>query len=287
LWSFDEAAIFSKISAFLGAETSALGVRGATGEHSMSKDFELMQQTGLSLGAAIGATKQRVGTEAKSQATTIHKDITQLEPSVREELMKLVQRLFLAPENAPAKAVMFTAIDAKNGCSRLCAATAGLLAQSISGSVCLVEGNFRTPSLAGMFGMENHFGLADALRREGPIRGFAKQVPNRKLWLLSSGSLQKDTLNLLNIDRLKERIEELRSEFDHLVFDVPPLEVYADAMVFGRLVDGALLVVEANSTRRESAMRVAENLRSTRIPVLGAVLNSRTFPIPGILYKRI
>jgi Mrp family chromosome partitioning ATPase len=253
----------------------------------MSKDLDLMQQGGLGLGAAIGATKQGIGAEAKTQAATTPKDVAQVEPSVREELMKLVQRLFLSPENAPAKAVMFTAIDAKNGCSRLCAATASLLAQSISGSVCLVEGNFRTPSLAGLFGMENHFGLADALRRVGPIRGFAKQVPDQKLWLLSAGSLQKDTLNLLNSDRLKERIEELRTEFDHLVFDVPPLDVYADAMVFGRLVDGALLVLEANSTRRESAMRAAENLRNTRIPVLGAVLNSRTFPIPGILYRRL
>jgi Mrp family chromosome partitioning ATPase len=86
---------------------------------------------------------------------------------------------------------------------------------------------------------------------------------------------------------MKERIAELRSEFDYLLFDVPPLNVYADAMVFGRMVDGALLVLEANATRRESALRVAETLRSTKIPVLGAVLNGRTFPIPDMLYKRL
>jgi Mrp family chromosome partitioning ATPase len=253
----------------------------------MSKDYELIRQTEMGFGTALGASSAGIESAAKSKAAATTKPITQVEPSVREELLKLVQRLFLTQEQAPPKAVMFAAIDANTGCSRLCAATAELLAESVPGSVCLVEGNFRAPALSNMFGMDNPRGLADALRQDGPIRGFARQVRCGSLWLLSSGSLGQDALNLLNSDRMKERIAELRSEFDYLLFDVPPLNVYADAMVFGRMVDGALLVLEANATRRESALRVAETLRSTKIPVLGAVLNGRTFPIPDMLYKRL
>jgi Mrp family chromosome partitioning ATPase len=86
---------------------------------------------------------------------------------------------------------------------------------------------------------------------------------------------------------MKERIAELRSAFDYVLIDAPPLNSYADAMVFGRLADGVVLVLEANATRREAAVRVTESLKATRIPVLGAVLNKRTFPIPSALYKRI
>jgi Mrp family chromosome partitioning ATPase len=86
---------------------------------------------------------------------------------------------------------------------------------------------------------------------------------------------------------MKERIAELRSAFDYVLIDAPPLNSYADAMVFGRLTDGVVLVLEANATRREAAVRVTESLQATRIPVLGAVLNKRTFPIPSALYKRI
>jgi len=46
-------------------------------------------------------------------------------------------------------------------------------------------------------------------------------------------------------------------------------------------------VLEANATRRESALRIAETLRATQIRVLGAVLNKRTFPIPEGLYNRL
>ena len=67
----------------------------------------------------------------------------------------------------------------------------------------------------------------------------------------------------------------------------PPLSAYADGLILSRLVDGVVLVLEANGTRREAALRVTDSLRKSKIPVLGAVLNNRTFPIPATLYKRL
>lgn len=226
-----------------------------------------------------------ISNEAKNQVRTDARGLTPEESIVREESLKLVQRLFRPSGPAVQKAVIFAAIDSKNGCSGLCALFARLLAESVSGSVCLVEGNFRTPTLPNVLGVENHYGLADALRQEGPIRNFAKQIGPDNCWLLSSGSLLQDSLNLLTGDRMKERLSELRKEFDYLVIDAPPLTAYADAMVLGRLVDGVVLVLEANETRREAALQVTENLRTSQIPVLGAILNNRTFPIPAALYK--
>ena len=127
----------------------------------------------------------------------------------------------------------------------------------------------------------------DSLREDGPIRAFAQQAGPENLWLLPCGSLRDDSLNLINSNRMKERIEELRAQFDHVLVDAPPLNLYADGMILGKLLEGVVLVLEANSTRKEAALRVTANLRSMNIPVLGAVLNKRTFPIPGLLYNRI
>ena len=69
--------------------------------------------------------------------------------------------------------------------------------------------------------------------------------------------------------------------------DAPPISRYADAIALGRLSDGVVLVLEAESTRREAARIAVENLRASRIPVLGAVLNKRTFPIPERIYKML
>jgi protein-tyrosine kinase len=253
----------------------------------MSKDYEFTQHVGIGLSKLTARTESAVGASAKNKTLTIAEILAEAPPATREESLKLVQRLFLGPEQTPAKTVVFAAIDSGNGCTRLCAIMAQLLAENVSGSVCLVEGNFRTPSLPDLFGVDNHRGLADSLRQEGSIRSFARQAGRDNVWLLSSGSLGKDDVNLLNCDRMKERIAELRSAFDYVLIDAPPLNSYADAMVFGRLADGVVLVLEANATRRETALRVAERLQATKIPVLGAVLNKRTFPIPSALYKRL
>jgi protein-tyrosine kinase len=252
----------------------------------MSKDYELIQHAGIRLGGSASVRENAAGTEAKNK-TSISEILAEAPPAIREESLKLVHRLFLTSEEKPAKAVVFAAIDSGNGCTRLCAITAQWRAENVSGSVCLVEGNFRTPSLPGLFGVDNHRGLADSLRQGGAIQGFAKQAGRDNIWLLSSGSLGNDDANLLNGDRMKERIAELRSTFNYVLIDAPPLNSYADAMVFGRLTDGIILVLEANATRREAALRITESLQATRIPVLGAVLNKRTFPIPSALYKRL
>jgi hypothetical protein len=200
----------------------------------MGKNFEWTQRAEISLGAL--PRPATVGNESvvKNKSLLSTEAIKSVAPAVREESLKLVQRLFLTPGQASPKAVMFVAIDSGSACSRLCGVVAEILAESVSGSVCLVDGNFRAPLLA------DSFGLA-----------------------------------------------ELRGEFDYVLVDVPPLNVFEDALAFGQLVDGAVLVVEANATRREAAMQAADRLRKAGIPVLGAVLNNRTFAIPKALYERV
>ena len=95
------------------------------------------------------------------------------------------------------------------------------------------------------------------------------------------------TSNLLNSEHLKIRFAELRKEFDYILVDVPPLNQYADAMAIGQIMDGLVLVVEADSTRKESALKALETLRAAQIEVLGAVLNKRSFPIPEFVYRRL
>jgi Mrp family chromosome partitioning ATPase len=253
----------------------------------MSKNHDLMQHAGIGLGSSADFTDRLTEAADKTQTPANSEILAEAPPAIREESLKLIQRLFLASGQAVPKSVMFAAIDSGSGCSLLCAITARLLAENVSGSVCLVHANFRTPPAPGLFAGDNHYGFADSLRQEGAIRGYAKQAGRNNLWLLSSGSQRDDSLNLLNSDRMKERMTELRNEFSFVLIDAPPLNVYADGMAVGRLTDGVVLVLEANATRRESALRVTESLRTAKIPVLGAVLNKRTFPIPAALYKRL
>jgi Mrp family chromosome partitioning ATPase len=206
-----------------------------------------------------------------------------LDELASEETLRLVQRTFLQGQGT-SHTVVFAGVDHGSGCSRLCVRIAETLGNNATGSICLVDANLRTPSLPRLFGVGNHFGLTDALQQAGPIRSFTKQLRNQRLWLLSCGSIAADSPRLLNSDDLQKRLTELRSEFDYVLIDAPPLARYGDAMAVGKLTDGVVMILEANSTRREVAVTVSENLRAAGIKILGAVLNKRTFPIPERLY---
>jgi Mrp family chromosome partitioning ATPase len=252
----------------------------------VSKNFELMQNIGLGL--------EKDPTPEIPRARPIPVDrrggrsisTFPFDQQAHEECLQLVQRLFLL-QAEPPHCVVFAGVEHGAGCSWICAQAAELLAENTAGSVCLVEANLRSPSLTQIFGVANQKGLTDALLQDGPIGDFAKRLRRSNLWLLSCGSLTPDFPTLLNSDRLKERLSELRNEFEYVLIDAPPLRQYGDAATLGWLTDGLVMVLEANSTRREFARQIADTLQATQIKILAAVLNKRTFPIPKILYKRL
>ena len=248
----------------------------------MSKHFELLQQI----------EKERSFNESANGAPVA------LAPSASsfgngaslradDESLRLVQQIFLRQTQDPPRVVVFAGIDHGNGCSRICASVAETLAKNAEGRVCLLEANFRSPGLSGLLGVPNHHGLTEALLQDAPIITYAKLVGQENLWLLSAGTVAVDSPNLLTSDHLKLRLDQLREEFDSVIIDAPPLTSYSDAVVLGQLSDGLVLIIEAESTRREAASAVAENLRSLKVPILAAVLNKRTFPIPERIYSRL
>lgn len=255
----------------------------------MSKNLELMQETLREMEREVSRAEKFNGTlsptlQAESNAQA---DSTEFDPVAQEECLRLVQRIFLGQPTSTGRAIVFAGIDPRAGCTRVCVDAAHTLAANNSGSVCLVEANFRAPSLPHLFGVPNHRGLVDALAGEGNIRTYASQLQRPNLWLLSAGAVTPGSSALLTSERFNLRFHELRKEFNYILVDAPALNLYADAVAVGRIADGVVVVLHADSTRRESALKALESLRAAHIEVLGAVLNRRTFPIPDFLYRRL
>ena len=259
------------------------------GKISMSKNFELMQEL---LKKELretppGVEPAKVVFSGSETQHNTHRGLSDLDAVGQQECFRLVQRIFLDQPESLFRAIVFAGIDRGNGCSRICLESARILAANTSGSVCLVDANLRAPSLPGLLGVPDTSGLVRCLLEEGSIRSFAKQLKPSNLWLLSGGTIKPESHSLINSDRLKPRLQELRKEFDYILIDSPALNLYADALTLGRIADGVVVVVQADSTRRESALKGLQTLRDAHIEVLGAVLNRRTFPIPGFVYRRL
>ncbi len=179
-----------------------------------------------------------------------------------DEAAKLVQRVFVFSNSHAPRVVVFSSADESNGSGEICFRAGEILAAQKSGSVCLVDANLRAPSLHQVFGVAKSPGLTDAMVKPGPIKDFGVQIGN--LWIVPPGSPQAVAQGLFASGPLRLRIGELRKEFDYVLIDAPPVSSCGEAVLLGQMADGVILVVEANSTRRETAWLAKETLKALR-----------------------
>ncbi len=245
----------------------------------MSRNFELLRKAGKE-DVLLG------GSENGSRPNDAGHRPFDLGRPAQEELIKLVQRVFVFPNSHAPRAVVFSSVEG-NGSSEICCRVGKVLAAQGSGSVCLVDANLRAPSLHQLLEVGKFPGLVDATIKPGPIKDFTVRIAGGNLWLLPSGSSAAEAQGLFASDRLRSRVGELREEFDYVLIDAPAVASNADAVVLGQRADGVVLVLEANSTRRETALIAKETFENANVRLLGAVLNNRTFPIPEALYRKL
>jgi protein-tyrosine kinase len=259
----------------------------------VSRNFELLSQLGK-LSELVSSQPQAMPLQpAQPQVAPVapipeedafpSTPTLEMSGAVKDEISKLVQNLFLGPQGS--RRVVFSGTEAGCGSTWTCAHAAESLAQT-RGSVCVVDCNLRSPGLHQQFGKENHHGLSDALAGSGPIREYVHRL-SRNLWLLSCGSASEAGQTMLGSERMRSRLAELRTAFDYVLIDAAPLNQSNDAVVLGGQSDGVVLMLKANSSRREAARKAVQELQAANVRTLGAVLNQRTYPIPEKLYKRL
>jgi Mrp family chromosome partitioning ATPase len=247
----------------------------------MSRNFDMPNDAVAQTGPLPRAQPQTDTAHASGSA----RDRTQ---AAHDEITRLIHRVFLSPSPVnERKTIAFCGIDSGVGCSWVCARTAELLASQTPSRVCLIDANLRSPALHEYFRTDASPGFAEAMRQPGPLDNFVRSTWTNRLWLMTSGTVGTEPNGALNPFRLHERFTELRNEFDFLLVDVPAIGLYSDALPLGQLSDGIVLVIGSNTTRRESARMAKQNFEDAEVPILGAVLNKRTYPIPEAVYRRL
>jgi len=251
----------------------------------MSRNFELLQQFGKDEG--IFAHSDAAGeAEVFSEPAVVSTPVPSDRPEI-EEVKTLIQRVFLLPGAQAPHCVVFAGTETGSGCSWICARAAEALAYQVSGSVCLVDANLRSPGLHQQFGIPNHHGLSDALLQNEPMGIFVTALSPPNLSIVSCGSAAEGVQGLLTSNRMRTRLKELRSMFDYLLIDTSAMNSSKEAIVLGTVSDGAILVLKANSSRKETARNAVQEFQAAKVKIFGAVLNQRTFPIPEAIYNKL
>ncbi|QNT70150.1 CpsD/CapB family tyrosine-protein kinase [Defluviicoccus vanus] len=139
--------------------------------------------------------------------------------------------------------------------------------------VLLVDLDLRRPSVLSTFGFAPTNGISDHLLRGVPLADCFVDPGIDRLLVLPGGAASPKSSELLSPVLMSKLTAELvdRHADRIIVYDLPPVLMIADALVFLEHVDACLLVVEQGRTRREDVTRCLELLE--KINVIGTVLN--------------
>jgi capsular exopolysaccharide synthesis family protein len=193
------------------------------------------------------------------------------EDSMAAEQYRMIRaKLTRLKAERPLTTVAVTSAMVGEGKSTTSANLAHVLAQSIGQRVVLVDCDLRRPALHRVFGCPMGPGLAAVLRDARALDEVLIPL-NGQWWLLSSGPLPVNPTELLGSEAMDRLLEQLRSRFDFVVLDVPPVLPVADPFVLGCKADGIIFVVRAGHTPREVVAMALDNLPRDR--VIGAILN--------------
>ncbi len=196
------------------------------------------------------------------------------EESVARELLdapltSLVRQLFCSSIVPERTRIFFAAAGNETDVSGLCERIGGALAEISGLTVAVVSGGSRfaakTPGKKRARGMRSvEFWHSAAIQLTD------------KLWRVPTGLFQAEFEN-------GSGVEGSELPFDFAIFGSTVSDGVAP--LFCKACDGAVLVLTANQTRKESAIRAREVLRNWNVELLGAVLDNRTFPVPESIYR--
>ena len=140
--------------------------------------------------------------------------------------------------------------------------------------VLLVDSDLRRPSLHRILGVSNATGLTSYLLKQKTLEEVILVSPIKGLDFLPSGKLASTSMGIINSTRMKEFFEEVRTRYDYVFFDSPPIMGVSDASVLASLVDMVVLVVQHRKYPQSMTLRAKQTVEKVGGNLLGIVLNN-------------
>jgi len=138
----------------------------------------------------------------------------------------------------------------------------------------IVDADLRRPSQHRIMGLDGDYGLTDFLTTDVDLEDVVQATKSPNLFLMPSGKLPYDAVGVLNSQRMMDLIAQVKSRFDIVFFDSPPILGVSDASVLVRALDLTVIVVQHRRFPRAMLQRVKQAVLNVGGNILGVVLNN-------------
>lgn len=140
--------------------------------------------------------------------------------------------------------------------------------------VLLVDADLRKPKVHKIFKVRNHSGLTSLLTNKyAKLESMVHQTSIKDLSFMTSGAIPPNPSELLGSNRMAELLEEMKSSYDLIIFDTPPVLAVTDSQVLASETDGVILVIPKGQVKADEVISAKEALETVKSNILGAVMN--------------
>ena len=200
-------------------------------------------------------------------------EIALLDPKspVSEAYNSLRGSLLYSTSQGLPQIILVTSAQAAEGKTTTCMAISSGFAR-MGRRVLLIDADLRRPSLHTRMTIANKRGLSNLLTSSDQLEQTMVRSDQPNLTLLPAGPIPPSPTELLSTGRMEDILQAAARQFDVVVIDSPPILGLADAPLISALVDGVVIVVEADRSRRGALKSALRRMRAMRPVLLGAVL---------------
>ncbi len=149
----------------------------------------------------------------------------------------------------------------------------------------LIDADLRRPSLHRGFNLTNdQGGLVPWIQSEEGLPPVGVTVENfaplavaqlgSNTWLLRSGGSTKSPTEIFANTKFDQIISRIKTEFEVVILDTPPVGVFPDATLIGDYCDGTVFVARQRKVTKARARNSVLRMDRTAAPVLGVVFNA-------------
>ena len=199
---------------------------------------------------------------------------------IAESLRGLRTSILLSSPGAPPKVLMVTSTRPAEGKSSIATLTA--ITMALNGArVLLIDADLRRPTVHLRFRMGKGLGLSSVLSGKATVEEAILEWPELpSLHIMTSGTVPPLPSELLGSKQMEEVIADLRSSYDFILIDTPPVLAVTDASILGRLTDAAILVIRYGAAQRQVVQRSVDLLDRSGTHLLGVAVNVVDFKAP-------
>lgn len=139
--------------------------------------------------------------------------------------------------------------------------------------VLLIDGDLRIPSVAKKLQIKSGPGLTTLLMNGSfDVEPF-KSSMLQSWYILPSGEIPPNPSELLGSGRMEKLLDALKSEFDYIIIDLPPVNIVSDALSISKFISGMIVVIREEYTEKKELTFCMRQLSLSNVNVLGCVLN--------------